>query len=321
MGRPQPRRRTLALRRGGCRGVRLDLLRSSEGHACIRRHTRRRGSLDPGHLPAIPAGAGRCAHRVLGAAVRGHGSAAVMALVGALAIGAAVMAADSAVGADSVNSKHHEHTGASDPYLWLEDIHGAKPLEWVKAQNARSTAILQADPRYQKDYDAILGVMDASDRIPYGDLDHQYVFNFWQDAQHPKGVWRRTSIADYAKAAPDWEILLDLDQLAADERENWVWKGAECTPSLKHCLLHLSRGGGDAAVVREFDPAAKAFVKEGFQLVEAKSSISYLAEDMVLCGTDFGPGSMTASGYPRIVKLWKRGEPLTDARMIYQGKP
>jgi prolyl oligopeptidase len=243
-----------------------------------------------------------------------------MALLGAVAIGGTAMAADSAVGADSVNRKHHEHVGATDPYLWLEDIHGAKPLEWVKAQNARSTAVLQADPRYQKDYDAILGVMDATDRIPYGDLDHQYVFNFWQDAQHPKGVWRRTSIADYAKAAPDWDILLDLDRLAADERENWVWKGAECAPSLKHCLLHLSRGGGDAVVVREFDPAAKAFVKDGFQLVEAKSSISYLAEDTVLCGTDFGPGSMTASGYPRIVKLWKRGEPLTDARMIYQGK-
>ncbi|HEY0767895.1 MAG TPA: prolyl oligopeptidase family serine peptidase [Steroidobacteraceae bacterium] len=237
-----------------------------------------------------------------------------MALAGALAGGATAM------GADSVNRKHQQHVGAPDPYLWLEEIHGAKPLEWVKAQNAKSTAILQADPSYQKDYDAILKVMDATDRIPYGDLDHQYVFNFWQDAQHPKGIWRRTSIADYAKPAPDWDMLLDLDQLAADEHENWVWKGAECTPSLKHCLLHLSRGGGDAAVVREFDPAARAFVKSGFQLAEAKSSISYLSEEAVLCGTDFGPGSMTASGYPRIVKLWKRGEPLAGARTIYEGK-
>jgi prolyl oligopeptidase len=256
----------------------------------------------------------------------GRRSVVLMALVGAVVIGGMAMAADSAVGADttvgadSVNRKHQELPGAPDPYLWLEDIHGAKPLEWVKAQNARSTAVLQADPSYQKDYDAILGVMDATDRIPYGDLDHQYVFNFWQDAQHPKGVWRRTSIADYAKAAPDWDILLDLDRLAADERENWVWNGAQCTPSLKHCLLHLSRGGGDAVVVREFDPTEKAFVKDGFQLVEAKSSISYLAEDTALCGTDFGPGSMTASGYPRIVKLWKRGEPLTGARTIYEGK-
>jgi len=133
---------------------------------------------------------------------------------------------------------------ASDPYLWLEDVHGAKPLEWVKAQNARSTAILQADPSYQKDYDAILRVMDAPDRIPYGDLDHQYVFNFWQDAQHPKGVWRRTSVADYAKSGARLGHPARPGSAGGGRStRNWVWKGAECTPSLKHCLLHLSRGG------------------------------------------------------------------------------
>ncbi|MGH8132223.1 MAG: prolyl oligopeptidase family serine peptidase [Steroidobacteraceae bacterium] len=221
----------------------------------------------------------------------------------------------------SVDKNPQKPAGAADPYLWLEDIHGAKAMQWVKAQNAKSTAVLQADPDYQKDYDAILKVMDATDRIPYGDLDHQYVFNFWQDAQHPKGIWRRTPIADYTNPAPAWDTLLDLDQLAADEHENWVWKGAECTPSLQHCLLSLSRGGGDAVVVREFDPGTRAFVKGGFELTEAKSSITWLDEDTVLFGTDFGPGSMTSSGYPRIVKQWKRGQPMAQARTIYEGKP
>jgi len=211
--------------------------------------------------------------------------------------------------------------GGADPYLWLEDIHGARPMEWVKAQNARATRILQADPAYQQDFDALLKVMDATDRIPYGDLDHQYVFNFWQDAQHPKGIWRRTSVADYGRPDPAWETLLDLDKLAADEHENWVWKGAECAPSLRRCLISLSRGGGDAVVVREFDPLAKRFVPEGFQLTEAKSAITYLDEDTVLFGTDFGPGSMTTSGYPRVVKRWTRGAPLTSAQTIYEGKP
>jgi len=164
-------------------------------------------------------------------------------------------------------------------------------------------------------------VMDASDRIPYGDLDHTYVFNFWQDAEHPKGVWRRTGIADYARPAPSWEVLLDLDRLAQEERENWVWKGADCTPSLKRCLLHLSRGGGDAVVVREFDLAARSFAKSGFTLEEAKSTITWLDEDTVLFGTDFGPGSMTSSGYPRIVKLWRRGEPMAQARTLYEADP
>jgi len=216
--------------------------------------------------------------------------------------------------------KNSRAADADDPYLWLEDVHGARALAWVKAQNAKSTAVLQADSDYQKDYDAILRVLDATDRIPYGELDHQYVFNFWQDAQHPKGIWRRTSIADYANATPAWDVLLDVDKLAADERENWVWKGADCTPSLKRCLLTLSRGGGDAAVVREFDPDTRAFAKGGFELAEAKSQITWLDEDTVIFGTDFGAGSMTSSGYPRLVKVWKRGEPMASARTVYEGK-
>jgi len=226
-----------------------------------------------------------------------------------------------AMGATGVTARTHEALEHADPYLWLEDVHGEKSLEWVKAQNARATAILRADPDYQSDYEAILHVMDASDRIPYGELDHTYVFNFWQDAEHPKGVWRRTSIADYARPAPSWEVLLDLDRLAQEERENWVWKGADCTPSLKRCLLHLSRGGGDAVVVREFDLAARSFAKSGFTLEEAKSTITWLDEDTVLFGTDFGPGSMTSSGYPRIVKLWRRGEPMAQARTLYEADP
>src|SRR5579864_9656260 len=126
--------------------------------------------------------------------------------------------------ADSVTSMPEGAHDGSDPYLWLEDIHGTKPLEWVRAQNARSTAILQADPDYQPDYDAILKVMDATDRIPYADIDHGYAFNFWQDAANPKGLWRRTALGAYRDAGPHWEVLLDLDKLAADEHENWVWK-------------------------------------------------------------------------------------------------
>ena len=206
-----------------------------------------------------------------------------------------------------------------DPFLWLEEVHGTRALEWVQAQNARARAVLQADPQYQKDYEAILRVLDATDRIPYGSLERDFVFNFWQDAEHPKGLWHRTTIVDYANPAPQWEVLLDLDKLAADEHENWVWEGADCSPALQRCLLSLSRGGGDATVVREFDLATRTFVAGGFQLAEAKSNITYLDEDTVLVGTDFGPGSMTTSGYPRIVKLWKRGEPLAQARTLYEG--
>jgi prolyl oligopeptidase len=222
-----------------------------------------------------------------------------------------------AMGAAKVNEAK---INVEDSFIWLEDVHGAKPLAWVKEQNARSLATLKADPDYQKYYDTILAVLDAKDRIPYGQIDHNSVFNFWQDAEHPKGVWRRTTIADYANPNPKWEILIDLDKLSGDEHEDWVWKGADCAPSLTHCLVNLSRGGGDAVVVREFDLGTKSFVKDGFQLAEAKSQIGYLDEDTVLVGTDFGPGSMTTSGYPRVLKLWKRGEPLANAKALLEGK-
>jgi len=208
----------------------------------------------------------------------------------------------------------------NDPYLWLEDIHGEKAMDWVKEQNAKSLAVLKSDPRYQRDYDFTLKVLDATDRIPYGSLDHQYVFNFWQDKEHPKGVWRRTTIAEYAKADPAWETLIDVDKLAADEKENWVWKGGQCNAALTRCLLNLSRGGGDAVVTREFDLATKSFVKDGFYLPEAKSTALLLDDGTVLFGTDFGPGSMTTSGYPNVVKLWKHGEKIADAKTLFEGK-
>src|SRR5471030_3299172 len=155
---------------------------------------------------------------------------------------AALTIAVAAKGADKVD----------DPYLWLEDVHGAKPLSWVAGQNERSTGILKADPDYQKDYDAILKIMDAPDRIPAPNLDHDTVRNFWQDANNPKGVWRRTTIASYESASPQWDVLLDVDKLAANEKENWVFSGGTSTLSFKRTLLFLSRGGGDAHVTREF---------------------------------------------------------------------
>jgi prolyl oligopeptidase len=241
-------------------------------------------------------------------------------LVMGVMLAGAIAGGWTATGAGSMASKHKTTAEAADPYLWLEDIHGEKPMAWVKAQNATARATLEADPDYQKNYDAVLKVLDATDRIPYGGLDHDSVYNFWQDASHPKGIWRRTSIADYARPAPSWDTLIDLDALAASDHEDWVWKGADCNASGKRCLISLSRGGGDAVVVREFDLATKSFVKDGFALTEAKSQITWLDDDSVLFGTDFGPGSMTTSGYPNVVKLWKRGTPMSAAQTIFTGK-
>jgi prolyl oligopeptidase len=210
--------------------------------------------------------------------------------------------------------------GPTDPYLWLEDVHGDKPLAWVMDQNAKTLKVLGTDPDYQKDYTEILSELDASDRIPFGGIEHQYLFNFWRDKSHVKGIWRRTTIADYANADPHWETLLDVDKLAADEQEDWVYKGRNCSPSLNRCLISLSKGGGDAVAVREYDLATKSFPKDGFRLDEAKSFASYVDDNTIIFATDFGGGTLTGSGYPRMVKLWKRGTAIADAKPVFDGR-
>jgi prolyl oligopeptidase len=207
-----------------------------------------------------------------------------------------------------------------DPWLWLTDIHGTRPLAWAKVQNEKTFATLRSDPEYGKDHDAILNVLNAHDRIPLPSIENGVVFNFWQDAAHVRGLWRRTRAADYQRADPKWDVVLDIDRLDAAEHKPWVWQGAQCAPNMKRCLVRLSPGGGDASAVREYDFAKKAFVVDGFSLPVAKSDTAWRDDNAIFVGTDFGPGSATTSGYPRIVKLWHRGEPLSAAKTIFEGK-
>ena len=168
----------------------------------------------------------------------------------------------------------------------------------------------------------MLAILDSKERIPYVAKHGHYYYNFWRDEKNVRGLWRRTTLDEYRKPEPDWEVVLDLDKLAAQEKENWVWKGyAPLYPTYDRCLVFLSRGGADATVAREFDLATKAFVPDGFYLPEAKSDVSWRDRDTLYVGTDFGPGSLTTSGYPRIIKEWKRGTPLSQARQVFEGKP
>ncbi|WP_251359826.1 prolyl oligopeptidase family protein [Kangiella sp. TOML190] len=208
-----------------------------------------------------------------------------------------------------------------DPYIWLEEVEGEKALAWVEENNTKSLGYLKSKPLYQELFEKNLKVYDSDERIPYVEQMGDYFYNFWKDSNNQRGLWRRTTLAEYKKDNPEWELILDLDKLAEKEGENWVYKGANCLyPEYKRCLLSLSRGGADATVVREFDVASKSFVENGFYLPEAKSSVSWIDENSIYVGTDFGDGSMTDSGYPRIVKEWKRGEALDKARTIFEGE-
>lgn len=208
-----------------------------------------------------------------------------------------------------------------DPYLWLEEVQGEKPLEWAKARSAISVKELTTTKDFPTIEKEVRAILLAKDRIPMPALRGKYVFNFWQDPDHVRGLWRRTTVESYRTPAPAWETVIDLDALSNSEKENWVWHGSQClAPKNERCLISLSRGGKDAVVVREFDLASKTFVKGGFELPEAKSHVNWKDEDTVWVATDFGPDTMTTSGYPRIVKLWTRGEPLEKAITIFEGR-
>ncbi len=209
----------------------------------------------------------------------------------------------------------------SDPWLWLEEVQGERALAWVRERNAQTRQRLQSWPGFEATRERILQVLDSRDRIPAIARRGDHVYNFWQDADNPRGLWRRTSLAEYRKVTPAWELLLDVDALGRSQGENWVWGGAVCLgPDYTRCLVKLSRGGADAQVVREFDTVTRGFVDGGFSLPEAKSDVVWLDRDTVFVGTDFGPGSLTDSGYPRIIKRWRRGQPLDQATTVFEAQ-
>jgi prolyl oligopeptidase len=209
----------------------------------------------------------------------------------------------------------------ADPYLWLEDILGEKSLAWVRERNSQCTAELTQDAQFAPMRDRFLSILDSKERIPFVGKRGSLYYNFWRDEKNRRGLWRRTTLEEFRKPSPQWETVLDLDALSTAEGENWVFHGANwLDPEYDRCLFSLSRGGADAAVVREFDPVAKAFVKDGFSLPEAKSHVAWSDRDHLLVGTNFGAGSMTDSGYPRVVKEWKRGTPLAEAQTVFEGQ-
>jgi prolyl oligopeptidase len=209
-----------------------------------------------------------------------------------------------------------------DPYIWLEDVSSPKAMSWVESHNARTTSVLQADPRYQKFYDQALAIAEAKDRIPIGNFIGGQIYNFWQDADHVRGIWRRATLESYATGNPQWETVLDLDALAAAEKANWVWKGASCArPAERRCLVHLSDAGEDAVTIREFDLPTKSFVKGGFVLPKGKQSASWENENSLLVAREWKPGQLGRTGYPYILKRLRRGQPLTSAVEIYRGSP
>ncbi len=230
---------------------------------------------------------------------------------------AAAVAAGLSMGAASA-----QEANVSDPHQWLEAVTDEKALDWVRAQNAQAEAELAATPEFKQLESDLLAIYDSDDKIPGVYKQGEWYYNFWRDRNHERGIWRRTTLEEYRKPQPKWETVLDLDALNRAEGENWVWHGANCLrPAYTRCLIALSRGGADADVTREFDVSTKSWVEGGFFREEAKGALGWIDRDNVYVYTDFGDGSLTSSGYPRIVKQLARGQSMDQATLVYEGKP
>jgi len=209
---------------------------------------------------------------------------------------------------------------APDPFLWLEDVNGVRARNWVKAENAKTLAVLRSDGHFARFHAEALAINAAEDRIPVPQIIAGRVYNFWQDARHVRGIWRTTAIADYARPVPAWTTVLDLDALAKAEGKNWVWQEADCdSPGRRRCLISLSDGGEDASTVREFDLSVRRFVSGGFALPHGKQGFVWAGPDTLLVSREWHPGELTASGYPYILKRVERGRPLSAATEIARG--
>jgi prolyl oligopeptidase len=204
-----------------------------------------------------------------------------------------------------------------DPYLWLEEIEGARAAAWVDRQNARTMEAFGGPP-VEQDAATLAAIFDRPDKIPVPGRRGPWFYNFWTDAAHPRGLWRRTTAQSFASDDPQWEILIDLDALAAAEGEDWIWSGAATRPrNHDRAMVRLSRGGSDAVVLREFDLATRSFVADGFALSEAKGSVSWIDNDTLLLASAHG-GDVTTSGYARTVRLWRRGAKPEVAPVLFQ---
>ena len=209
--------------------------------------------------------------------------------------------------------------GADDPWLWLENVEGTKALDWVRAQNDRTFTRYRTDPLYEALYPEALAVLDSKSRVPEVEQRGHYVYNLWQDRDHPRGLYRRATVESFRKNDPTWQTVLDIDALSKQEGKPWAFGGMTClSPDYVHCLVSLAPGGGDAVEIREFNAESLAFVDGGFFLPTAKSSVDWVDADTLYVGTDFGKGTLTDSGYPRAAKLWKRGTPLDAAKTLYE---
>ncbi|MDZ5649168.1 prolyl oligopeptidase family serine peptidase [Nitrospirillum sp. BR 11828] len=243
--------------------------------------------------------------------------------ISALLLSPGLLLGATAAFADSTPTTSAPGTGIpEDSRAWMEDMNNADALAWAKAETDRSTAVLQADPRYPTLLAEATAIAESKDRVPGVSFRGEAVYNFWQDADHVQGLWRTTTLDSFRKEKPNWQTVLDVDALAKAEGVKWVFKGTDCDEETRrHCVVHLSNGGEDAVTLREFDMKTRAFVPGGFSLPRGKQTVAWADTETLLVAREWGPGTMSNAGYPLVIKSLKRGQPLEQATEVFRGQP
>jgi len=210
-----------------------------------------------------------------------------------------------------------------DPFIWLEDIDSTRSMDWVKEHNQNTADEYKSKPIYDELYQQALSALNNKSRIPAVSRQGDWLYNYWKDSKHPRGMYRRTKVDNFINnKRADWQTVIDMDAYNQDHEGTWVFKGMNCLkPDYQRCLTYLSPGGGDAVIMKEFDVDKKQFIENGFQLPESKMRVDWRDQDHLYVATDFGPESMTESGYPAVVKLWQRGQNLSDAKTLMTVSP
>ena len=236
-------------------------------------------------------------------------------------VGVVVTIAAAVTGLNAISARAQQSSAEQpDKYTWLEDIHGERQMAWVKAENERTAAVLEKDSHFAPLEAEALKVRESPDRLPDPEFRNGVVYNTWLDAEHVRGIVRRTTLKDYLTAEPKWQTVLDYDLLSKTDKQSWVGKGLTCLqPENDLCLVELSAGGEDAETLREMDLKTSEFVPDGFVLPRGKQAADWVDKDTLLISRDWGPGTINEAGYPISIRRWKRGQPLESAQEVFRG--
>ncbi|WP_244521623.1 hypothetical protein [Bradyrhizobium sp. DOA9] len=183
-----------------------------------------------------------------------------------------------------------------DPYLWLEEREGRRALRFVARQNTKTLEAF-CGAAFTRDRARLRMAYDRYELIPRFIRAGAFIYHLFTNADNPRGLLRRTTLAEFKSAQPSWDSLIDIDQLAASEGQDWLLSWIAVLPAGARMILALSAAGREAVTLREFDLTNRNIDPRGFYLPKAISDIAWLGPDEVLLSSTFGTNMTSTAGH------------------------